>query len=172
MHNGKNADKTGDIGPFPFRGEGNPGVVPPGRFDTAGTPIWPEPAQNNRRKFNRFRLPPAYTPVNVRLTDSEKFTLSGHAYDISEGGIQFELDNPIAPGTPIAMQIELPRGLGEAEDVDGPGRAVFVLGNVVWIDDSEPGPVRMALVITRFARAGDQERLRSRLASGRYSAAA
>jgi hypothetical protein len=160
---------SGDIGPFPFLGEGNPGVVPPGE-----TPIWPpenEPP-TNRRKFNRFRLPPAYTPVSIRKMDAQEFTLAGHAYDISEGGIQFELDEPIAPGTPVAMQIELPRGQGAADDVDGPGRAVFILGNVVWIDDSEPGPVRMALAITRFARAGDQERLRTRLASGRYAAAA
>lgn len=165
------ANHSDDIGPIPFCGEGNPGVV---RHHQAGGPTsFPlTPKTPNRRKFDRFRLPPAYTPVSVRLSDSEQFTLAGHAYDISEGGIQFELDQPIAPGTAIAMQIELPRGLGAGESIDGPGRAVFVLGNVVWIDDSEPGPVRMALAVTRYAREGDQERLRARLASGRYSAAA
>ena len=124
----------------------------------------------NRRRYERFALSPMYTPVSVRLLDSETFDLEGHAYDISEGGIRFELDRPIAPGTHIAMQIALPAGLGSAQS--GPGRSVFVLGNVVWIDDEEPGPVRMALAITRFARAGDRERLIERLASGRYARAA
>jgi hypothetical protein len=106
----------------------------------------------------------------VRLLDSEQFTLEGHAYDISEGGIRFELDHPIAPGTPIAMQITLP--ISQAESDIGPGRSVFVMGNVVWIDDSEPGPVQMALVVTRYARLGDRERLLARLASGTYARAA
>lgn len=158
MHN---RDEYADRGPFPFRGEGNPGVLPA-----------PESMPSDRRRFARFRMPAAYTPVLVRLHDETVFVRAGHAYDISEGGIRFELDDPIEPGTPVAMQIELPRGVGPAEALDGPGRAVFVMGNVVWTDDSEPGPVRMALAITRFARAGDQERLRARLASGRYAAAA
>lgn len=97
-----------------------------------------------------------YTGIRVRFLDSERFRHEGHAYDLSEGGVQFELDYPIDPGTPIAMEIDLPEG--DRADA-GPGRAVFVLGNVVWADDSEPGPVRMALAITRFARAGDKERL-------------
>ena len=122
----------------------------------------------NRRRFERFALRPMYTPVAVRLMDNEQFTLEGHAYDISEGGIRFELDHPIAPGTPIAMQITLPTSQGDI----GPGRSVFVMGNVVWIDDSEPGPVQMALVITRFARLGDRERLLKRLSSGTYARAA
>jgi hypothetical protein len=128
-------------------------------------------ANTNRRRHERFALAPAYTEVAVRLLDSEHFTLEGHAYNISEGGVQFELDRPIAPGTPVAMRITLPRGRREAGD-NGPGRAVFVLGNVVWLDESEPGPARMALVVTRFARAGDRERLLERLSSGAYARAA
>lgn len=124
----------------------------------------------NRRRFERFALRPMYTPVAVRLLENERFTLEGHAYDVSEGGIRFELDQPIAPGTPIAMQITLPVARGEPEI--GPGRSVFVMGNVVWIDDSEPGPVQMALVITRFVRLGDRERLLKRLTSGVYARAA
>lgn len=124
----------------------------------------------NRRRFERFALRPMYTPVAVSLLDSEQFMLEGHAYDISEGGIRFELDRPIAPGTPIAMQITLPTDRADADI--GPGRSVFVMGNVVWIDDSEPGPVQHALVITRYARLGDRERLLQRLASGTYARAA
>jgi hypothetical protein len=110
-----------------------------------------------------------YTQIAVRLMDEEKFTLQGHAYDISEGGIQFELDRAIEPGTPVAMQIQLP--LSESE-IKGPGQAVFVIGNIVWLDDSDAGPARMALAITRFARAGDRERLIDQLSTGRLSRAA
>lgn len=120
-------------------------------------------ASSNRRRFERLSLPAAYTPIQVRLLENEKFTLEGHAYDLSEGGCQFELDRAIAPGTPIAMQIELPASV-TGHDL-GPGRAVFVMGNVVWLDDSEPGPARMAIAFTRFARAGDRERLIARLST-------
>jgi hypothetical protein len=125
-------------------------------------------SQINRRRFERYSVSPMYTPVAVRFMQDEKFTQSGHAYDISEGGIQFELDRPIDPGTPIAIEIALPY---LADDI-GPGRSVFVLGNVIWADVSEPGPCRLAMAFTRFARAGDRERLMKRLVTMRMSRAA
>ncbi|MFA6046365.1 MAG: PilZ domain-containing protein, partial [Phycisphaerales bacterium] len=106
----------------------------------------------SRRRHQRLALPPMYSAVRVRFLHDEKFSLEGHAYDISEGGAQFELDQAIDPGTPIALEIMLPHSFGAEEGVDGPGRAIFVLGNVVWIDDSEAGPVRLAMAFTRFAR--------------------
>ncbi|MBY0262890.1 MAG: PilZ domain-containing protein [Phycisphaerales bacterium] len=124
----------------------------------------------NRRQFTRFQLEAMYTPIAVRLLDSEVFTIEGHAYDISEGGVRFELDRAVAPGTKIAMQITLP-----SHDISepGPGRSVFVFANVVWLEDEdEPGPVRMAAVFTHFARANDKERLIRQFATGRYRAAA
>ena len=123
----------------------------------------------NRRKFERFTVRPMYTPVSVRTLDREDFAFDGHCYDLSEGGLQFELDTPIAPGTPVAIQLTLPNP--DRSDI-GPGRAIFILGNVVWLDDSEPGPVRLAVAITRFARWGDRERLMRQLGSGVYQRAA
>lgn len=119
----------------------------------------------NRRQFERFALAPMYTPVSVRMLDEENFALEGHAYDISEGGCQFELDKPIAPGTQIAMQVTLPMGM-RGDDI-GPGRSIFVFGNVVWLDDDGFGPVRMAIAFTRFARLGDKERLIRQMGQGR-----
>lgn len=124
----------------------------------------------NRRQYERFALAPMYTPITARLLDNEEFSLEGHAYNISEGGVQFELDHPIAPGTAIALQITLPTGTA-APDI-GPGRSVFVFANIVWLDDEEPGPVRMAATFTRFARLGDKERLLRMISSGRYARAA
>jgi hypothetical protein len=123
----------------------------------------------NRRHHERFVMSPMYTPVSVRLLDSERFSLEGHAYDISEGGMMFELDRAIEAGTPIAAQITLSEhAIGDI----GPGRSIFVFGNVVWADDSDAGPVRLALAFTQFARLGDKERLLRQLGSGRYARAA
>lgn len=121
----------------------------------------------NRRRFERFSLPSAYTAIHVRTLDQDKFVHSGHTYDICEGGVQFELDYPIAPGTPIAAQIELPASVSDQNA--GPGRAIYVFGNVVWLDVSEPGPVRVAMTVTRFAREGDRERLIQAFATGKLN---
>jgi hypothetical protein len=111
-----------------------------------------------------------YTPVSLRGLDREGFDNEGHAYDISEGGVRFEADRPVAPGTKVAMQITLPNL--DSRDI-GPGRSVFVFANVVWLEDEDqPGPYKMAAVFTHFARAGDRERLLRQFATGRYRAAA
>src|ERR1043165_8398451 len=106
----------------------------------------------NRRRFERFALRPMYTTVSAQaIANGIKF--EGHAYDISEGGIRFELDEAMTPGTPIALQITLP---GQSAEAD---RQVCVYANVIWVDEdlAEPGPVRMAAAFTRFARPGARE---------------
>lgn len=124
----------------------------------------------DRRQYPRFQLEPMYTPLAVRTADSEHFDIEGHAYDISEGGIRFELDRAVPPGTAIVMQITLPNL--DAMQI-GPGRTILVNANVIWIEDEEePGPVRTAAVFTGFARVGDRERLLKQFATGRYRAAA
>lgn len=126
----------------------------------------------NRRQFERFALSPMYTPVCVREIDGGGAPLEGHAYDVSEGGVRFELDRGLPAGSRVTMQITLPAGNGPIGLEAGSERSVIVFGNVVWQDDSEPGPVRMALAITNFARLGDRERLLKSLGSGRYLRAA
>ena len=122
----------------------------------------------NRRRFERFALAPMYTPVAVRLLADDTFEFEGHAYDIGEGGLRFELDRPIDPGTPVAIRVMLP-GAGPEEL-----RSVCVLANVIWVDEDadEPGPVRMAAAFTKFARAADKWRLMGLLGSGRFARAA
>lgn len=128
----------------------------------------------DRRRFPRFDVPIAHTGVHVRTMDEDTFTRTGHALDISEGGVRFESSAPIAPGTQVAMRIDLPvppEGVREAP-VDGPGRAVFVVGNVVWCDVDEVGDASMALAITRFCRDGDKRRLLGRFGTGAMRRAA
>ncbi len=133
----------------------------------------PLASDDDRRRFQRFALPSMYSHVAVRpadSADSEAFEWEGHAYDISPGGVRFELDQEIRPGTPVAMRIDLPHTSIERSTER---RSVYVFANVVWVEeDDAPGPVRMAAVFTRFEREGDEALLRERLASGRYAAAA
>lgn len=126
----------------------------------------------DRRVHARFRVNPGYTPVEMRVHPEERFTLGGHIYDISEGGVCFEMDYPVAPGTPVSLKIDLPSQVRESGADIGPGRAVFVTGNVVWCDTDEPGAARMAVAITRYDRAGDRERLIRAMTAGRYLRAA
>lgn len=127
----------------------------------------------NRRRFERFALSPMYNRLAVRFTDSDVFEFEGHGWDVCEGGICFELDRALEPGSQIVMQIDLPHdGLGNPP-MDGPGRSVFVFANIVWLsEDDGVGPARMAAAFTRFAREGDKERLIREFCSGRYARAA
>lgn len=123
----------------------------------------------NRRQFERFAVNPGYTSAGVRVhPDQTTFETEGHIFDISEGGICFELDIPIEPGNTISMRVDIPSNVGDT----GPGRAVFVTGNVVWCNIEEPGPARMAMVITRYDRQGDKQRMVRALASTGYQRAA
>jgi len=126
----------------------------------------------DRRVFARFQMNPGYTPVEARVHPEASFDLAGHIYDLSEGGVCFELDRPIEPGTAVSLKIALPGHLFETGQDIGPGRAVFVTGNVVWCDLDEPGASRMAVAVTRFDRAGDRERLVRAVSTGRFQRAA
>lgn len=125
-----------------------------------------------RRQHARYLLPSMYTQVEARPLDSDEYKWSGHAYDISEGGMRFELDTPIEPGTTVAVRIQLP-GSNSLSWADR--RPVYIFATVVWVEQDDldqPGPVRMACVFNRFVLPGDQQRLQERLRSGRYSLAA
>lgn len=121
-------------------------------------PIVPTTPSNpvDRREFERFDLDRGYSTVSCRIDGRE---LTGHAYDVSLGGLQFELDEPIAAGTTVALKIELPPALLAAAGDTQPGVPIIVTGNVVWCDLEEPGASRMALAVTRFILASDRERL-------------
>ncbi|HYE03322.1 MAG TPA: PilZ domain-containing protein [Phycisphaerales bacterium] len=128
------------------------------------------PVQLNRRQFARYRVEPMYTRVLLRPEGAEDFDIEGHAYDISEGGVRFEADRTLLPGTKVAMRLELSPAAPEA---DGARELIEVLATIVWVEDEDdPPPVRTAAVITGFAGAVDRERLRSACAAGRLRLAA
>lgn len=123
----------------------------------------------NRRQFERFTVQPEYTSAAVRVhPDQTQFGLEGHITDISEGGICFDIDEPIEPGQTISMRIDIPEHAGDI----GPGRAVFVTGNVVWCEIDYAGAAQAAMAITRFDRAGDKQRMIKALMTPRFKRAA
>jgi len=121
----------------------------------------------NRRRFERFCLPVAYTAIIVQrleATGDAVTVLAGHAYDISEAGVRFELDEPLMEGEEVSASIMLPC---ESE-------SVLVRAKVVWLNDAldDPGPRRMALHFEEFASMNDRARLVRYLSSGQLARAA
>ena len=117
-----------------------------------------------RRRHPRYAVETAYTAALIRRQSEDRFTREAHVVDISESGIRVEADFAIEPGTPVAIQVMLPGTPISPEHIDGPGQAVFALGNVVWCDVDTPGPCPIAIAITRYARDTDLPRLMRRLA--------
>ncbi len=122
----------------------------------------------NRRQYDRYLVDPGYTPIAVRLWEDDDFSLTGHAYNISEGGCCFELDVALEPGSSVGMRITIP---GRETSVGK--RAAFALANIIWAGQpDEPGPVPHAAAFRLFAREGDKEELMDALKSGRFAIAA
>lgn len=118
---------------------------------------------SERRRHPRVAFAPMYTSIRARTLDSEEFVYEGCAYDISEGGLRFELDRPLEPGSTIAIQMTLPST--GANDSFIAQRTVWAFVNVVWLEDEDqPGPWKMAGVFASFARDRDLRTLRAHLA--------
>lgn len=116
----------------------------------------PQPVE--RRKHERFATAPMYTRISARTYDEAGFSRHGHAYDVSEGGVRFELDAPVDPGTPMDVQITLPASVVGRTD-GAPTRPIYAMGTVVWCETTEPGPAKLAVEFSCFAHESDRERL-------------
>ena len=125
----------------------------------------PEQYKVDKREYVRFTLSPMYSSVTARRVGSEEVKeLHGHAYDISEAGVRFELDEAIDPGESIAVDLTLP----------GTQTAVGATGDVVWVNDEidDPGPRRLAIQFTEFRSEEDRFRLLNYLGSAQVRRAA
>lgn len=118
--------------------------------------------QVDRRNHTRYALPSMYTTVTV-LNGDGSIRCVGHAYDISEGGMRFELLDALEPGSTGELRIDLP---------GGSDRAVTATCNILWVEEEDlelPGPVRMAC---SFASVDEPAKLAALLRRGRYHMAA
>lgn len=122
---------------------------------------------HNRRAIDRFRLPPMYTRVvvvpcggSVEPKDVTGAPHEGHAYDISLGGVRYELDEPLPTGTRVQVELLLP---GATEPIRGSGQVVRV-----YDLEDDPGPRRQALRLDRFQSETDRLSLARLISDGWY----
>lgn len=80
--------------------------------------------------------------TRLESTRLETTRLEGHAYDISLGGMRFELDEALPAGARVAVEVALP---GCVQPIRATARVVRVFSA---IDD--PGPRRMAVEFETF----------------------
>lgn len=111
-----------------------------------------------RRRHTRFKVVPMYTHVVVRRAGGDQPELDGHIYDISEGGVRFELDEPLADGEVVTVEISLP----------GCQKLIAACGKIVRVNDADddPGPRRMALRFDRFVDEASRDALTKYLGQG------
>jgi len=108
----------------------------------------------NHRKHPRLRLPVGYAAVCVKRGGQE---LYGHAYDLSLGGVRFELDTPLEPGEHVEIDLALPGRVV---------RTVHARGKCVrFHDEDEVGPIRMGVSFDALSSDGDRMTLERYLAS-------
>ncbi len=107
--------------------------------------------ESDQRQYPRYPLPAAYTAVRVRRAGEADYAHEGHAYDISMGGVRFELDEALDAGEHVDLAITLPgRSAGE----------VHAHGVMVRMHDPEEvGPVRMGLCFDGLASEADRREL-------------
>ncbi|MCC7388687.1 MAG: PilZ domain-containing protein [Phycisphaerales bacterium] len=128
---------------------------------------------SDRRAHTRYALKPMYSAIEVKLDADLGEGMHGHAYDISRGGVCFELDFPVEPGTPVLMRLSLPEWLLGLTDGHADLTSVQVKGTVVWNDDDGArGPVRMAAVFTAFDTSAERDLFLRTLKQHNYSIAA
>lgn len=114
--------------------------------------LQPTGTSRDQRQHPRIKVPAMYTLVRARIVGSTKYTWTGHIYDISVGGMRFELDMPVEPGTQLELRGMLP----------GSGHTTFrAVGRVVRVhsDSNERGPVVMGLQFESFQSPMDRHRL-------------
>jgi len=104
-------------------------------------------APNDRRQHPRFTVDPMYSAVTVRPASARRSKANepaeGHVYEVSLGGLRFELDEPLPIGTKIALEVTLP-------GIERPIQANARVARVFEATD-DPGPRRMVAQFETFA---------------------
>lgn len=106
----------------------------------------------DQRQHPRIKVPAMYSLIRARVVGSNRYNWTGHIYDVSLGGVRFELDMPIEPGTQLEIRGMLP----------GSGHTTFrAVGNVARVhsDADEQGPAIMGLQFESFQSPMDRHRL-------------
>ncbi len=113
---------------------------------------------SDKREFPRRPLPLGYSEVRVRRSGKQRFTLAGHAYDISAGGVRFELDRELTDGEEVDIRVVLPG--------DKPHQVQAHGAVVRFHDPGEAGPIRMAVSFSDMAEPIDRMLIDSYVRNG------
>ena len=109
---------------------------------------------NERRVTERFALRPDVSRVVVHSDGAPK---EGHVYNLSATGIRLELDDALAVGTPVEVDLFFAGIL----------KAIHFAGIVTRVFDEidDPGPRRMGIEIKSFSSEADEIRMNDLLVS-------
>jgi len=108
--------------------------------------------RRDQRQHPRIKVPAMYTLVRARIVGSNKYTWTGHIYDVSLGGLRVELDMPMEVGTQLELRGMLP-GCGHTTF-----RAICRVARI-HSDAEERGPVVLGLQFESFQSPMDRQRL-------------
>lgn len=110
------------------------------------------PGVAESRQSPRLKLPAMYTLLRIRPRGTERFKWTGHIYDISTGGMRFEMDTDLPAGTQIEVRAMLPGATPTT---------VTVSGTILRMHDDNPAlpPVRMAMTFNAFSHPIDRQKL-------------
>jgi len=106
--------------------------------------------RDDDRRYPRKAVQPGYGWVTVSCGGR---SYEGHIYDISMGGMRFELDDAVPAGAAVQVRMHLPTGEADAPAINARGKVVR------FHDPDELGPVRMGLAFTALAGATDRKAL-------------
>lgn len=102
---------------------------------------------NDRRQHQRFTVDPMYSAITVRPVAARRSKAAepaeGHVYEVSLGGMRFELDEPLPLGARIEVDVVLP---GIDRPIQANARVARVFDEV-----DDPGPRRMVAEFETFA---------------------
>ncbi|MFN3165814.1 MAG: PilZ domain-containing protein [Phycisphaeraceae bacterium] len=114
--------------------------------------------RTDQRQHPRIKVPALYTLVRARVLGSEKYTFTGHIYDVSVGGMRMGLDMPVETNTRLEVRGMLPGG----------GHTTFrAIGRVARIhsDANDRGPVILGVQFESFRSPMDRHRLSQYIAA-------
>lgn len=116
-------------------------------------PVTPSGSAESRCE-PRLKLAPMYTLLRAKKAGTQKFRWSGYIYDVSMGGMRFELDEAVEPGTTLEIRATLPYARHGA---------FVATGQVIRLhderEDTPAGPYRMAMQFTSFRCEFDEAHL-------------
>jgi len=123
-----------------------------------------EADSTEQRRHTRIGLPVGYAAVRATPVGRKKSERRGHVYDLSEGGMRFELDAALDLDEPIEVELDLPSSEGPV--------AIRARGSAVRFHDEPddgPGPIRMGM---QFDRVDQPDRLGAYISQAAASRAA